>query len=565
MVDTVGRLKKIGQTVWLPLALIGLFWVARYWHSSQFGLYEDDLTVVPRAVSLSTPELLDYVGNFIVHLYDDGRPLFNSLNYLLSAFGWRAAGMMGPYLLGFLIESVNVVLFYTLIRRVYGKKVAAFAGVAYVLYSADTTQVWLHRSLGAEPSLTLVFLALHAYVSDRLVLAYGMAAVILFSYESPYTIFLCAPLLTNPRGSSQRREWIRHLAITLALLGAAYLMRRAIGTERVIGYELGEMLQTSAVHAVVGPVVSLGTYALRPLQTVASLNREALLAAALSLPVFLLLLSGRWGTGTEGAHPPGQAGGGLRAVFQAYARPLLTGLAMLCSSYLLTFTVRAYAISGRDTRVHFAAGAGAALVVAVLAALLWDALHARGKGRLGALLIAGEAALLIGFGQVIQRDYQVGWVSQQRFWSALVTQIPDVRNGTVVLVEPGPLGDVTQIGANTWNLPRVLEQLYVFPPDWDQPPRVVRLEPNWRQHILSGEGPLQLDWRSVLSLPSVWGEVEGKNVILFLEEGGVLVRQSGPMDIAGQMTSLMTTGQRGEPPYPHRLLYDLLIRNTLPD
>jgi hypothetical protein len=45
----------------------------------------------------------------------------------------------------------------------------------------------------------------------------------------------------------------------------------------------------------------------------------------------------------------------------------------------------------------------------------------------------------------------------------------------------------------------------------------------------------------------------------------VLVRQSGPMDIAGQMTSLMTTEQRGEPPYPHRLLYDLLIQKTLPD
>jgi hypothetical protein len=63
----------------------------------------------------------------------------------------------------------------------------------------------------------------------------------------------------------------------------------------------------------------------------------------------------------------------------------------------------------------------------------------------------------------------------------------------------------------------------------------------------------------------VWGEIEGKDVILFLDEGGVLVRQSGPMDIAGQMTSLMTTNERGEPPYPHRLLYDLLITETRPE
>jgi len=84
--------------------------------------------------------------------------------------------------------------------------------------------------------------------------------------------------------------------------------------------------------------------------------------------------------------------------------------------------------------------------------------------------------------------------------------------------------------------------------------------PDWRETILSGEGPLQLDWRSVYAAPFAWGEVEGKDVILFLDEGGVLVRQSGPMDIAGQMTSLMTTDVRGEPPYAHRLLYDLMIR-----
>jgi hypothetical protein len=31
------------------------------------------------------------------------------------------------------------------------------------------------------------------------------------------------------------------------------------------------------------------------------------------------------------------------------------------------------------------------------------------------------------------------------------------------------------------------------------------------------------------------------------------------MDLAGQMTSLMTTDVRGEPPYARRLLYDLMI------
>jgi hypothetical protein len=232
---------------------------------------------------------------------------------------------------------------------------------------------------------------------------------------------------------------------------------------------------------------------------------------------------------------------------------------MIILAYPLTFTVRAYAIDGRDTRVHFAAAAGGALLAALLLGAVWDVLRHKGRGRPGAVLIAFWLALLVGFGQVIQQDYRQGWVSQRRFWSFLVAQIPDVRAGTVVLVEPRPLGDVTQIGANTWNLPRVLDQLYEFPGEWSTPPRVIRLQPDWRDHILSGEGPLSLSWLSVLSPEFIWGEVEGKDVILFLEEGGVLVRQSGPMDLAGQMTSLMTTDVRGEPPYARRLLYDLMI------
>jgi hypothetical protein len=549
---------KRPRDLWPVGLLVVLLWIARYWHSPQFGLYEDDLTVVPRAISLSPPELLDYVGNFIVHLYDDGRPLFNSLNYLLSALGWRTAGLIGPYLLGFLIESVNVVLFYTLIRRLFGMQVAAFAGVAYVLYSADTTQAWLHRSLGAEPSLTLLFLALHAYISNRLVLAYGLAAVILFSYESPYTVFLCAPLFTDFRGTGERREWIRHLAITLSFLGAAYVLRLAIGTERVTGFGIGEMLATSVIHALEGPLVSLGTYALRPLQVVAPLDREALLAAALSLPVFLLLLTRRWGAAADGGDPSGEVSGGLRAAFVAYRRPLLAGLAMLILAYLLTFTVRAYATSGRDTRVHFAAGSGAALTLASLACIALASLRpgvARWGVRAG---LAAMLALLLGYGFVIQSDYIRAWELQRSFWRDLLPQIQDAGEGTVVIVDPAGLTDTVQIGANTWNLPRILAQLYRVPPDWDLPPRVYRGLPDWREYLVLPDGSLRIDGDTTQA-PEAERTITDWDHLIVIHTGRGVVRREEPLVIDTVEYPLVEPGSPNLARLPRLILYDLLI------
>jgi hypothetical protein len=75
-------------------------WVARSSHGSRLGLSEDNLTSIPRAVSLLTPDLLAYVRDFIFRLFDDGRPLCNSLNYLRSDFSCGTANMIGLSRLG---------------------------------------------------------------------------------------------------------------------------------------------------------------------------------------------------------------------------------------------------------------------------------------------------------------------------------------------------------------------------------------------------------------------------------------------------------------------------------
>ena len=136
---------------------------------------------------------------------------------------------------------------------------------------------------------------------------------------------------------------------------------------------------------------------------------------------------------------------------------------MLVLAYPLTFTVRAYAITGRDTRVHAAGVLGAGLFYGsiMIAGLI---LAKRRPFRLGvAVLIAVWAGMMTGFGLDVQRDYVRAWDLQQAFWARLVTLLPDVTDGTVVLVDPDVLEDTRQIGANYWNMPPRPGEALLFP------------------------------------------------------------------------------------------------------
>ena len=571
------RLRSLGLSAWPVLLILATAWVARYLYAGEFGLYEDDLTIIPRAVAMSGPELVDHVATYIVRLYGHGRPLSDSLIYVGSWLGWRLGGLAWIYVLGFVFFGLNCTLVYLLARRVAGQQVALLSGLALAVFPADTTQAFLTHSLGLQPALTLALLALLAYLSNRAWLSWILAALVLFTYETPFGLIAAAPLLAPGPWDRARARRLVLQGIVLAMILVSVLgLRVAISDDRVARIPFPWILLIPLEHMVEGPLVSLGLFGVRIFSAVDKNTVGGWLVSGCALAVlsgvllFVPLADGLSADDLGSFHrdsTPRRASwrawrerwGALTEKMRQYVRTLGAALVMIILAYPLTYTVRAYAIDGRDTRVHFAAAAGGALFVALLVGAAWDGLRRAGRGKLGAALIAVWLALLVGFGQVIQEDYRQGWASQRRFWSSLVDQIPDVGAGTVVLVEPRPLGDVTQIGANTWNLSRVLEQLYEFPEEWSAPPRVIRLQPDWRSHILSGEGPLSLSWLSVLSPESVWGEVEGKDVILFLDEGGVLVRQSGPMDIAGQMTSLMTTEARGEPPYAHGLLYDLMI------
>jgi len=566
------------RDLWPLVLLVLLLWIVRYWHSFQFGLYEDDLTHLPTAAAMSLGEVFSFAFDpgRILRLEGQGHPLVYSFIYVLTNLGWRIGGLHGPYWIGFAIEALNVCLFYVLLSRVHGRHLALLAGLAYVLYSADTTQAYLTYSLGVHPSLTFFLLAALAYVSGRRWPAYLLAPLMLLTYETVFPVFFAVPLLSGRSARQRIRELLLHSAVLgLIVIGFSF-WRLQVGDDRLGGLAASELILVPLLHMAQGPVVSLGTYVYRAVQALQGIDLEVA-AASVTGTVFFAWLSSRIELGTPvglqdrltAASAAWRLGRGLRrTVRETYqslpsevaslVRLVGAGAVMLVLAYPFTFTVRAYAISGRDTRVHAAGVLGAAILLGSMALLaLWTA-EAFGRRRWVVLAFGVWVGLLAGYGFVIQRDYVRAWELQRSFWRDLLPQIQDAGEGTVVIVDPAGLIDTVQIGANTWNLPRILEQLYRLPSDWDVPPRVYRGEAYWREYLVLPDGSLRIYGDTTLA-PLSEHTITDWDHLIVIHTGRGVVRRKEPLVIDAVEYALAEPGYPNLATLPRLFLYEVLV------
>lgn len=528
------------------LILLALLWIGRYWQFTDFGLYEDDLTKIPAAIQMDAPGLFISVGTYIRNLYGQGRPLHHSFIRILSWVGWRIGGLRTVYVIGFIVVASNIVAFYLLVRRISGDGVAFAAGVFFSLYSADTTQAYLTHSLGLFPAMLLMLFAMHAFLSGKKLVSYICIALAILTYETVFFVFLVAPLLND-------RHWDRktainlgkHILAVLAIFITVFALRTGIQGDRVTEIPRSALILTPIRHMIVGPIVSVTSYLLRSFQVITSSSSSELTQLILSLPVFsAFALRAYLRSASKGS--TSKAFGKIRNVsaqrttenrFVRYWRKLsdndkylvrliLSALVMIVLAYPLTFTTRSYSIMGRDTRVHFAAAPGVALLWGTIT--FWLLIQRRSE-IIRWITVAGIAIvipLMIIFGFQIQRDYVTAWDRQQIFWEQLLPLIEDSSEGDVILVNPSVFRDTEQIDANTWNLPRVLPQLLQFPDEWEHPPRVYRLVPGWESHLVTVNGSFDLYNLTVTAPPSLYRQVAPANTIFVSRDSsGALDRQ----------------------------------------
>ena len=482
------RWKNLGILLLLALTTLA----ARYAFSVHFGLYEDDYTRIPRALGMSAAELGQAVMSAFTTFSDHGKPLHPSLINTLAFVAGKLDGLGAAYVLGYLLFTLNTCLFFTLLARLAPPPLALFGSLAYALFSADTSQALLTHALGLQPSLTFLLCAAHCYLSGRKPLAYVLALLILINYETPFLVFLAVPLLQRDWNKTLFKELVRHTLIIMGLLVGVALVRLVWGEGRVAELSFLDLLTVPLSHMLIGPLVALGTYLYRPLQALQGVTLLRGLAMLLAFGLFGWIFARlpRPVLAWEEAEP-------RRRVISADLRRLyqlgLAGLYMLVLAYPLTFTVRAYAISGRDTRVHFAAVLGAALLIGCACTLLLAVADRWRWSWLARSALALLFALLVGYGLVVQEDYVAAWEAQKTFWSHVLPLAPDLQDGTVILVEPEGVPRSRQIGANTWTTPRLLQEIYQFPADWQRPPRAYLLEPGWQSYLVAENGKFRLD------------------------------------------------------------------------
>lgn len=586
----------IRESLFSALGLVVFAWVVRYWHFQTYGFYMDDLTRIPRTFEISTSELGQLVANSFFFEGLLSRPLHASFIYIFSFLGAQSGQIEALYLIAFLIYALNIVLFFLLVRRISNNPVAVIASILFIVFPADTTQIFLTQAFGIQPSITFLLLGFHAYLSNRFPWAYIFVLLSLLTYEAAFIIFLVAPLLSPSSDKPSRWVWVRHLLIMSGLLVFGFLLRYFEGDQELRGLGSLGTIWILVRHMLVGPLVSLGSFLFRPIETLfvmwtdlfywlrdvspifarvfsasrldgsvehlGMLQKDVRLIVGVAIiilaPIFLWVShctrSRSAGRQVEEGELTGIIGASVTRI--PLSRLYVSATLMLALAYPLILVIPEFTIRGRNTRVHYAAVLGASLLLALIVYLAWRRMAGKWGWIARAGIVAVLLAFLIGSSFMVQLDYRNAWDYQQTFWRALLPAIEDVGYGEVVIVDPQGLIDSWQIEANTWNMPRMLPQLFHFPAGDETPPRAYRLLDGWEAEI--GE-LIVLDERTTQAPSSLYTTVDPKSAAFIKTSAGLPSRSSERVLEDGRVLVFKIPSSDHRLAFPTTKLFDFLI------
>lgn len=509
-------------------------YVAHFLYVRRFGLYEDDYIYTLGCFDWSLGHWWGEAVKAIVHPVQ-GRPLNHLVRRTLNFVLLRGDTLVYAHLASWVMLSVNASLLYALARRHLGALAALAAALVYLLYPADASrQILMHQSDLLFGTM-LCLGGLLAFSSGRTLLGWFFGLCCLLNYESFYLPLIVGPLLAG--GISLRRDWrrlLRHAAAFAVVAAAVVIVRGLLGDDRARGLA-GGGAESAALRGlaalVIGPLVSLRAGVVEPLRATLGAGMAAWLGG---LVAALGIAGGLSWAGGVGPRERGTGGG--RSLQVAVA-----GALAWAASYALCIRPDNFpptAVIGRLSGVHVAGSLGAAL----LAGALVEFLATRTSGRRARMVLATAAAAAFGLmvvrGIRIQRDeYVTHWREQQRFWTRLVSLVPDLRDGEPVLLDiRGPAGVFPETpGFPRFGLvnyaPVTLHRIIRHPADWKVVPRVFCLYDSCPAYPQPGGVLLKTPF---WFWDGLWPVVRDGHFILLCERGGRLVRSDSPVELAGR-------------------------------
>jgi len=541
--------KSLKITTFLTIALIT--WIAHFWYFNHLGLYEDDYAFIGNILTMDFSRFVDSVKNMNLAFFQ-GRVVGFNILFFSAYFAGKLGGLPLIYISAYLLALTNNILFYLFLQRLWNQPIFVLTGtLAFTLFPADNTRAFLTH-IHILPAITFLLLAFLSYLNDKKIWSYLLITASFLSYETCFLLFITAPFLTKKPQSEIFKELIKHLFILGTIFLVVLILRKLTGDSRVGDLDIATAIFTPIRQIITGPFVCLGTFVYRPWQTLHNLRGELLIFVPLSLLMLLWLF-------LQNYRFSGLDSGENWPIIKQLS---LLGISLLFLAYPLTFTVPATLISGRDSRVHAAAVVGASILGGILGYLIVYLANSYRQKNLAALLLATYFSLLIGFGIIVQQQNKLSWKYQQAFWADVIQLAPDLSDGQVILVDAPSLPWGSQLYPFAWSMPSVVGQLYQFPWQWKNVPKLYKLNPDWQQKIpANGEMALNND-NGLLSYYYTWEsprQVKTSEIILLQEKDGKLVRTTTPIVVGTKKFSFKPLTNSTIDSFEKGYLYDYLI------
>jgi hypothetical protein len=541
--------KSFKITTFLIIALIT--WIAHFWYFNHLGLYEDDYAFIGNILTMDFSRFVDFVKNMNLSFFQ-GRVVGFNILFFSGYFAGKLGGLPLIYISAYLLALTNNILFYLFLQRLWNQPIFVLTGtLAFTLFPADNTRAFLTH-IHILPALTFLLLAFLSYLNDKKIWSYLLITASFLSYETCFLLFITAPFLTKKPKSDIFKELIKHLFILGTIFLVVLILRKLTGDSRVGDLDIATAISTPIRQIITGPFVCLGTFVYRPWQTLHNLRGELLIFVPLSLLMLLwLFLQNSCFSGLDSGEN-----------WPIIKQLSLLGISLLFLAYPLTFTVPATLISGRDSRVHAAAVVGASILGGILGYLIVYLANSYRQKNLAALLLATYFSLLIGFGIIVQQQNKLSWKYQQAFWADVIQLAPDLNDGQVILVDAPSLPWGSQLYPFAWSMPSVVGQLYQFPWQWKNVPKLYKLNPDWQLKIAAnGEIALNND-NGLLFFYYPWEparQVKTSEIILLQEKDGKLVRTTTPIVAGAKKFSFKPLTNSTINSFDKGYLYDYLI------
>jgi hypothetical protein len=407
------------------LFLLLLDQAVHFFHSADFGLYEDDWFFCGAAYQWDTAGVLGLMVRQMEE-FVFGRPLEI---FFLYFYGWLGAmldSIRALYWIAGLQWALVTVLLYLVLRRVADRDAALVAATFFVLSPLTTNRQFLNVAYKMAPAYALLLLALLLYLRGKRAPAFGVAFLTLFLYEWLLMPFFGAPLLDRRR-PLRIRTALWHGAGCLGLVVAAFGLRMLLHESKAAletprDWSLLRGIAAHTLFNLANIPVLLAHAVYRGLR---EFHWEGLVIGVLAVAVFRALLR----KGEAGPLPGGAEA--LPAGRMLGAGAALTVLGLAPSFLPLTHRVLDhFTLMGRVTRVFGPSELG----VAVTAGGIWMALRGGRWRRPAAAAGAMLAVCLCLYGFVIQHDYVEVWTRDRTIVSEILRLTPDAEPQSSIIV-----------------------------------------------------------------------------------------------------------------------------------